>query len=61
MKEAMVYLHKAIAPYNRERPHMSTGNLTPDQIHFAEKSVEVKRIWKNYKQKKTNSVNVSQD
>ncbi|MCS6935931.1 MAG: IS3 family transposase [Chitinophagales bacterium] len=61
VKEAIAYLHKAIDLYNRERPHMSIGNLTPDQVHFAEKTIEVKRIWKKYKQTNSNPVNLSQD
>ena len=47
VKEAITYLHKAIALYNTERPHMSISNYTPQQIHNAKNSITVKRLWKN--------------
>lgn len=52
VKEAIAYLHKAIALYNSERPHMSISNYTPDRVHFAEQPLKVKRLWKNYYNKK---------
>lgn len=48
VKESDAYLHKAIALYNGERPHMSISNYTPDKVHFAENPIEVKRKWRNY-------------
>ncbi len=35
IKEAITYLHKAIALYNTEKPHMSISNYTPDKIHHS--------------------------
>lgn len=52
VKEAIVRLHIAIALYNSERPHMSISNCTPDSVHFAEQPLKVKRLWKNYYNKK---------
>lgn len=34
--------------YNKERPHMSIGNLTPDQIHTSGNPIYAKKVWKNY-------------
>jgi hypothetical protein len=31
--EAVDLLHTVIKLYNNERPHMSIGNLTPNQVH----------------------------
>ncbi|PIY02443.1 MAG: transposase [Bacteroidetes bacterium CG_4_10_14_3_um_filter_31_20] len=53
VKEAIVYLHKAIALYNTERPHMSISNYTPDTVHFAKQPLKIKRMWKNYYNKKS--------
>lgn len=61
IKGAITYLHKAIALYNTERPHMSISNFTPDMIHHSAKSIQVKRIWKNYYPKKSTPVNSYQD
>lgn len=52
IKEAIVYLHKAIALYNTERPHMSISNYTPEVIHHSKNNIAVKRLWKNYYGKK---------
>ncbi|MBW1296902.1 IS3 family transposase [Aquimarina litoralis] len=32
--------------YNNERPHMSIGNLTPDQVH--QNNIKTEKLWKNY-------------
>ena len=61
VKEAVAYLHKSIKLYNSERPHMSISNYTPDKVHHAKESVQVKRIWKNYYPKKKVTVNSYQD
>jgi putative transposase len=60
VKEAIIYLHKAIRLYNSERPHMSISNLTPDLVHHATEPMDVKRLWKNSYEKKQ-SVNQYQD
>ena len=52
VKEAIAYLHRAIALYNTERPHMSISYYTPDMIHNSKEPITVKRMWKNYYGKK---------
>lgn len=32
--------------YNNERPHMSIGNLTPNQVH--QNNIKTEKLWKNY-------------
>lgn len=61
VKEAISYLHKAIVLYNNERPHMSISNYTPDRVHFANDPLEIKRMWKNYYNKKKQTVKQFQD
>jgi putative transposase len=61
VKEAIAYLHEAIALYNSERPHMSISNYTPNQVHYAGQPLELKRMWKNYYNKKKSTVNQYQD
>jgi len=50
INEAKKVLDFVIELYNRERPHMSNGNLPPDQIHY--NNIKTERLWKNYYQKK---------
>jgi putative transposase len=38
----------AIQLYNQERPHMSIGNLIPNQVH--ENNIQTESLWKNYYQ-----------
>ena len=53
--EAADLLHTVIKLYNNERPHMSIGNLTPNQVH--KNNIKTEKLWKNYYQKSTNIVN----
>lgn len=43
-REAIPATHKAIDAYNRIRPHLSCGNLTPDQAH--QTAGQLTRLWK---------------
>lgn len=43
-RDAIPATHHAIDVYNRLRPHMSCGNLTPDQAH--QRSGQLTRLWK---------------
>ena len=52
IKEAIVYLNKAVGLYNNERPHMSISNYTPQKVHDASIPVKVGRLWKNYYKRK---------
>lgn len=61
VKDAMNYLPKAISLYNTKRPHMSISNYTPDSVHYAEESFEVKRLWKNYYKKNNSLINEHQN
>lgn len=45
-QEATKLLEAVINLYNNERPHMSIGNLTPNQIH--QSNLKTEKLWKNY-------------
>ena len=51
--EAVPAVHNAVDMYNRVRPHMSCGNLTPDEAH--QTKLPLLKIWKkrNYCKAKT--------
>lgn len=44
--EARELLETVIELYNNERPHMSIGNLTPNQVH--QNNIKTEKLWKNY-------------
>lgn len=56
-KEAKELLADVVELYNNDRPHMSIGNLTPNQIHHSPKSIKTEKLWKNYYTKKKTPVN----
>jgi putative transposase len=49
--EAAAYLENAINLYNRQRPHMSIGLLTPEVVHNNE--IQTEKLWKSYYPKKS--------
>jgi putative transposase len=49
IEEAKELLEAIVKLYNNERPHMSIGNLTPNQVH--ENNIKTEKLWKNYYQK----------
>lgn len=60
--EAQKLLNKAVELYNTDRPHMSIGNLTPNQVHQQSLNpIKTEKLWKNYYQKKNQNVNLLQD
>ena len=61
IEEAKKLLQTAIDLYNNERPHLSIGNLTPNQIHQAKKTIKTEKLWKNYYRKQPTFVNQFQD
>jgi transposase InsO family protein len=61
IKDAKELLKAVVELYNKERPHMSIGNLTPNQIHQSLKPIKTEKLWKNYYQKKFIFVNQLQD
>ncbi|MNG00538.1 Integrase core domain protein [compost metagenome] len=46
IQEAKGLLDAVIKLYNNERPHMSIGNLTPNQVH--QNNIKAEKLWKNY-------------
>lgn len=61
VKEACELLKEVVELYNTDRPHMSIGNLTPNQIHHSLNPIKTEKLWKNYYQKKQAPVNLLQD
>jgi putative transposase len=61
LQEAKQSLEKVVKLYNHDRPHMTIGNRTPDQIHDAAATMDIKKLWKNYYQEKLALVNLGQD
>ncbi len=59
--EAKELLCVVIDLYNIERPHMSIGNLKPNQVHESKSQIKLEKLWKNYYKKKTTLVNLLQD
>jgi transposase InsO family protein len=59
--EAKELLKTVVELYNNERPHMSIGNLTPNQIHQSTKPIKTEKLWKNYYRKQTTFINPLQD
>ena len=58
VQEAKEVLDFVIELYNDQRPHMSIGNLTPNNIH--QNNFKTEKLWKNYF-KNYQSVNLLQD
>ncbi len=52
LSKAKEVLKSVVKLYNEDRPHSSIGNATPTQVHNNTKDIEIKRLWKNYYQKK---------
>lgn len=46
LKQAKELLKTVVELYNNERPHMSIGNLTPNQVH--QNNLKTEKLWKNY-------------
>ena len=57
--QAKELLDFVVELYNKERPHLSNGNLTPNKIH--DNMIKTEKLWKNYYRKKAIIVNVLQD
>lgn len=52
LTEAKRILESVVRLYNEERPHSSINNMNPSAVHNGEMDREVKRLWKNYYQKR---------
>lgn len=48
-EQAKELLDNSVLLYNQERPHMSIGNLNPNDVH--EKNLKTRRNWKSYYKK----------
>jgi putative transposase len=59
IQQAKELLSLVIDLYNNERPHMSIGNLMPNQLHQTIEPIETKRLWKNYYKERPTFVNPS--
>lgn len=59
IKQAKELLKAVVDLYNSERPHMSIGYLTPNQVHQSKEPIKIQKLWKNYYKK--NSIFVNQD
>ncbi len=53
--EAKTVLSFVVRLYNEERPHMSIGNLFPNQVHKL--NLKTEKLWKNYYKKNPIIVN----
>ena len=55
LKEAGKLLKQIVELYNNDRPHMSIGNLTPNNVHqHITKPIKTEKLWKNYYKKRNN-------
>jgi transposase InsO family protein len=59
INQANELLGAVVKLYNEERPHLSIGLLTPNQVHL--QNLKAEQLWTNYYHKKDNIVNVLQD
>jgi len=46
IEQARALLETTVNLYNNERPHMSIGNLTPNQVH--QNNIKTEKLWRNY-------------
>jgi len=61
IEQAKALLTEVVELYNRDRPHMSISNLTPEEVHKSKQSLKTERKWKNYYREKPKFVNLEQD
>lgn len=59
LEEVVEGLRKAVDLYNMDRPHLSLGMLTPENVH--QNNLPVEKLWKTYYYKNRNLVNPNQD
>jgi len=58
IEQAKALLIEVVELYNRDRPHMSISNLTPEEVHKSKQSLKTERKWKNYYREKPKFVNL---
>ncbi|MDP2088538.1 MAG: integrase core domain-containing protein [Flavobacteriaceae bacterium] len=44
LQNAKDLLKEVVKLYNNERPHMSIGNLTPNQIHYSKTPIKTEKL-----------------
>ena len=52
LPKAKEVLDSVVKLYNEDRPHSSISNATPSQVHDNSTDIIIRRLWKNYYQKK---------
>lgn len=52
LPKAKEVLKSVVKLYNEDRPHSSISNATPSQVHDNNTDMVIRRLWKNYYQKK---------
>lgn len=52
IEQAQKVLKSVVKLYNEDRPHSSIGNATPMDVHSSNTDLDIRRLWKNYYQKK---------
>ena len=52
LSKAKEVLKSVVKLYNDDRPHSSIGNATPSEVHNNQTDRDIKRLWKNYYQKR---------
>lgn len=57
--EAEELLKQVVDLYNQERPHMSIGNMKPNELH--ENNQQTNKLWKTYYRKNSTLVKPKQD
>lgn len=57
VQQARDLLARSVGLYNHERPHMSIGNFTPEEVHQSKQTIKPEKLWRNYYQKKATIVN----
>lgn len=61
IQQARGILKSSVELYNKDRPHMSISNLTPNYVHNSNQDLELGRTWKNYYHASNLDVNPKQD
>ena len=61
IKDARALLKEVVELYNAQRPHMSIGYATPNEVHQSTQPIKTERVWKNYYRKHPTIVNQLQD
>jgi len=61
IKDAKALLKEVVELYNAQRPHMSIGYATPNEVHQSKGTIKTERLWKNDHRKQPTIVTQLQD